>query len=179
MWLIPVVVLAGFVAWNAGGEATSAPSPAATLVRPTNAWIDVLREIDQGRAQAFINDDPVGLLRIEVIHSAAHESDLRIMADLRNRKVTPDRQPLRVVAVEEVFLRRAGTEEVVRLRVTDTMSEYQLVDAAGTVVERRPARGLRTWFIDLERSGHARWKLQRVSPATASQSSARATDRGM
>ena len=49
----------------------------------------------------------------------------------------------------------------VRLAVTDVMPAYRIVDEGGTVVERRPGRGSRSWTVVLARDGE-RWRVYDV-----------------
>ncbi len=54
-----------------------------------------------------------------------------------------------------------GSAGQVRLAVTDVMPEYRIVEDGGTVVERRPGRGTRSWTVALARDGE-RWRVYDV-----------------
>lgn len=127
--------------------------------------------------QAFINDDPAALLTAEVKDSSAYETDIAIMTDLHTRGIALDRNPLRVLAIAEEFVTLSGEVQHARLRVTDVLDAYTLKNDAGEVVESHPARGPRTWRLDLERQRGRDWRLIRVTPVPAPQSPAPSTRR--
>lgn len=176
--LIPVLGFVGFMFMHRATTTRSVPAPIATIVTPNDPWTDTLADIDAARMQAFIDDDPAALLIAEVNGSPAHTADLAIMTDLRMRDVTLDRNPLHVLSIREEYVTLTGEVKRARLRVTDAMDAYSLIDESGTVVTSRPARATRTWYLDLQRTKTTRWKLVRVTAAATSQSSAPAIRRG-
>ena len=125
--------------------------------------------------QAFIHDDVASLLAAEVKDSPAYVSDIAIMTDLRRRGLVLDHNPLRVLAITEEFVTLSGDVQRARLRVTDVLDAYVVKDEAGNVVETHPARGPRTWRLELARQRGRDWRLIRVTPEAVPQSPAPTT----
>lgn len=171
--LLPVVVVVSVAL-----RPDPTPGIAATVVRTTDPWTATVERIDRLRMQAFIDDDPAALMRVEVRDSPAFNADLRVMADLRARDVVLDHNPMRVLAVSEEYVTLSGTVQRARLRVTDVLDGYALLDDTGTVVSRIPSRSPRNWLLDLQRTRSSDWKLVEATPAALSQSSAPAKRRG-
>ena len=181
-WLLVLPLLLGLIVigWLVLGAGTDrqVTAPAAERVEHSPVWNRVVVDIDRGRLRAFQNDDPLELLLVEIADGPANRIDLEIMTRLRMQDVVPDRDPIRVHSVTELFRRRSGTQEVVRLRVVDSMHAYNLLDESGTVVQRLPARDHRVWLMDIQRTRGSSWKLFDVRVEAASQSSAPATRPG-
>lgn len=175
-WLFAIPVLVGLIAigWFVFGGGTARPvaTSGEARVDTSEAWTRVVADIDRGRLRAFRNDDPMELLLVEIADGPANRIDLEIMTRLRMQDLVPDRDPIRVHSVTEVYRRRSGNQEVVRLRVVDSMNAYALVDESGTVVQQMPARDHRTWLMDVQRTRGSEWKLFDVSAEVTSRSSA-------
>jgi len=89
--------------------------------------------------------------------SPAGARDTRLLRRLARAGLRAEGLSLTATTVRPVD-RSAGR---VRLAVTDLMPTYRLVDAGGTVVERRAGRGPRSWTVELAPVGQG-WRVYDV-----------------
>jgi len=128
---------------------------------PELPWAVVLEALDALRANAFGSVDAAALSRADAAGSSALATDLQTLEGLRAAGLKPRGFALDVVSVDEV--RRSASE--VTLVVLDRRRAYELVDSAGVVRGRRPARGEAQWRITLvSENGSERWRIRDVVP---------------
>ncbi|MGN6523721.1 MAG: hypothetical protein ACTHMZ_11065, partial [Actinomycetes bacterium] len=131
----------------------------------------VLTELDERRAFAFATDDQEALRALYEPQSQALRSDLAALQALHDRGVVAVglRLPVRAVSVVAVL------GDAATLRVTDERDAYQVIDADGTVVERVPSRGERSWVVGLVQSGGGwRYSFSRAVAAESTSGEAKA-----
>lgn len=133
--------------------ATVVPTP----VPPAGRWAATLARLDRARSRAFAAGDPAGLHAVYAPGSPALARDTRVLRRLTDAGLRAEGLRLTPTTVQPVG-RSAGR---VRLAVTDLMPAYRLVDAGGTVVERREGRGPRSWTVELAAAGHG-WRVYDV-----------------
>ncbi len=155
---------------TAWGLPSTSPPPEGRV--PELPWAVVLEALDVVRATAFGSVDAAALSRADAVGSSALATDLQTLEGLRAAGLKPRGFALDVVSVEEV--RRSASE--VTLVVIDRRRAYELVDSAGVVRGRRPARVEAQWRITLvSENGSERWRIRDVVPlgaATPSSSTA-------
>jgi len=147
----------------AAAATTRAPSPTAEPPAPaepvpaTGRWAETLAGLDLARSDAFAAGDPAGLRAVYAAGSPALARDTRVLRRLADAGLRAEGLRLTTTTVHPVG-RSAGR---VRLAVTDLMPAYRLVDAGGTVVERRVGRGPRSWTVELAADGQG-WRVYDV-----------------
>ena len=150
----PVVALA----WGP----SAAQVQAAVARAPELPWAGVLTALDSARVIAFGRGDVAALSAADEEGSAALVADQNTVEGFRAAGMFPRGFALQVVSAVEV----SRDARSVRLRVVDRRPAYTLVDAAGVVRERRPARGDQEWLITLvPDSAGVRWLFSSVVAA--------------
>jgi hypothetical protein len=134
-------------------EPWSSPGGPATTTR----WSAVLASLDRHRAQAFASASPRQLTAVYAPGSPAMVRDRSRLAEVAQSGLRVQGLRLRTRSVE---VRRRAANRVV-LRVVDILDAYALRAPDGSVVERRPARGPRTWSVTLVRAGDG-WRIYDV-----------------
>ena len=136
---------------------TAEPPAPAEPVPATGRWAETLAGLDLARSDAFAAGDPAGLRAVYAAGSPALARDTRVLRRLADAGLRAEGLRLTTTTVHPVG-RSAGR---VRLAVTDLMPAYRLVDAGGTVVERRVGRGPRSWTVELAADGQG-WRVYDV-----------------
>ena len=137
-----------------GPMATSTPSAATSQA----SWLAVMTGLDAARDDAFVAGDPEALAQVYAPGSSALRLETQRMTALLDQRLVVRDLELRVTKVTPVTT-SAGAAT---LLVTDRMTGYEVTDAAGRVVETRPARPDRTWRVELvHQAGH--WLIASVS----------------
>ena len=143
-----------------GGEhrelAAADPGPVVTDDR----WTPVLEELFAARAQAFAAADEAALAAAYAPSAPGGAADAQLVRSLAAAGRTAEGVRHHVAAVDVVS---ADTDRA-ELRVVDTLAPYDVRDADGTVVARRPGRGEAVQVVRLVRTG-AGWRLLDVQPA--------------
>jgi hypothetical protein len=164
--LLALTVAVGLgISWaHTGGGATSTIGP---VVRPTAAptasavdWRKVVHDLDARRDRAFLAGDLAALRQVYVPGSKALTIDETALRTLLSRRLRAHGLRLVLVSVTVVETRAVRTS----LHVVDRLPAYELVDATGRPAVRRPARGLRSWRLDLDRVGSG-WRIASVRAA--------------
>ena len=124
-----------------------------------STWTEVLADLDVRRNSALAAGDRRALRAVDVPGGPAERADRAAMTALARAGLRPSGLAL-VTATVGVL---DATAQRVRLGVVDRRSAYSLVDSAGVVVERVPARGPKGWTVELERFG-TRWRTASVTP---------------
>ncbi len=127
------------------------PGPAA------GRWAVTLAGLDRARSKAFAAGEPSGLRAVYAPGSPALARDTRVLRRLAGAGLRAEGLRLTPTTVRPV----GSSAGRVRLAVTDLMPAYRLVDAGGTVVERREGRGPRSWTVELAAVGHG-WRVYDV-----------------
>lgn len=122
-------------------------------------WTPVLEELFAARARAFAAADEAALAGVYAPSAPGGAADVRLVRALAAAGRTAEGVRHRVSAVDVVALDADRTE----LRVVDSLGAYDVRDAAGVVVARRPGRGEAVQRIRLVRTG-AGWRLVDVRP---------------
>jgi hypothetical protein len=118
----------------------------------------VLTALDVARARAFAAGDPALLDDAVAAGSPAAAADgarLAALAAAGLRVVGVTREIVSVIPAEPP---QPHDQAAVWLRVVDRLPAHQVVDAAGTVVEERPARSEAAWLVALA-DGPEGWRL--------------------
>ena len=181
--VVGLAVLAG-VAWSAADQAPaaagrstdradradSAPSTPARSGRPAaqptaqpgraqSEWAGTLAALDADRSRAFAAGDPERLAR------RSTPPDAPALRPRHGRAAPADRRRAagRGAAAGGHQGRRwpGGPRGGCGWRSPTCMPAYRIVDEGGTVVERRPGRGGRSWTVVLARDGE-RWRVYDV-----------------
>jgi hypothetical protein len=141
------------VAPAAGASGRDGAAPSA----PRSGWASTLATLDADRSRAFAAGDPDRLREVYAADGPALRRDVAVLRRLTEAGLRAEglRLSARAVAVQA---RSAGQ---VRLKVTDVMPAYRLVDERGAVVERRAGRGSRSWTVVLARDGES-WRVYDV-----------------
>jgi hypothetical protein len=145
----------GPVAAESGPQRSHRPAAPVTA----QAWAGVVADLDRRRATALTAHDAVGLRALHLPRTASLRADLRALRALRAEGLRPD--GLRSVVVRVQPLGRSSPGRV-RLRVVDRRPAYRLVDADGAVTSRVPARGPRSWRVELDGTA-AQWRIAAVN----------------
>jgi hypothetical protein len=133
---------------------------------PSGRWAVALARLDRARSAVFATGDRAGLRAVYAPGSPALRRDTRVLGRLTAAGLRAEGLTLTATSVERVG-RAERVERVgrpgrrVRLAVTDVMPAYRLVDAGGTVVERRAGRVARSWTVDLVRTREG-WRVYDV-----------------
>jgi hypothetical protein len=170
MGLAALLVVGGVLGWlsGRGGDEPAAllPPTASThappaSVAPDPRWVELLDELDAARAQAFSTGSLSALIAVYASDSPGLASDTALLQGLVDQGQTAHglRHSVRSVQVLE------SEDDAARLRVVDTLSAYEIRDAAGAVVSRGAARGERAFVVDLVRVAEG-WRLVEVRPAS-------------
>lgn len=138
------------------GAGDTEPSVRAQGSRTAGAvdWRAVLSDLDSRRAAAYAAGEARDLAEIYTVGSPAARRDLSAFEGVRARG-------LRAIGMRQVLVDVAAVKEVphgTSVEIVDRMPVVQLVDGAGKVRERRPARGARRWQVSLQRHGPA-WRI--------------------
>jgi hypothetical protein len=141
----------------ASPSAEPPPAPDAPPGPAAGHWAETLAVLDRVRSRAFAAGDPSGLRAVYAPGSPAMARDTRVLRRLTDAGLRAEGLRLTTTTVQPVG-RSAGR---VRLAVTDLMQAYRLVDAGGTVVERRVGRGPRSWTVELAADGQG-WRVYDV-----------------
>ena len=157
---LALAVAAG-ISWAAADDVTPAAGTSGRAVvsvgAPQSGWASTLAALDADRSRAFAAGDPGRLREVYAAGGPALRRDVAVLRRLTDAGLRAQglRLAARAVAVQG---RSAGQ---VRLAVTDVMPAYRLVDDRGSVVERRPGRGSRSWTVVLARDGES-WRVYDV-----------------
>jgi hypothetical protein len=175
------LVLAATVGWRSGRNTADGPAELATvatvatrgvspspLASATPAaradvavdWTSILDRLDAVRAAAFAFADAPRLGEVYAPGSPGLAADGAAIARLRADGLTAR-------GVRHTFRRATRMTHdgrAARLRVTDVLAAYAVVARDGTVVSRAPARGERTYVVDLVRTADG-WRMRQVTPA--------------
>ena len=139
------------------GSRRPAAQPAALPADAETEWAGTLAALDADRSRAFAAGDPGRLRTVYASGSPALQRDTAVLRRLIAAGLRAE--GLRLAATDVAVAGRSAGQ--VRLAVTDVMPEYRIVDDGGTVVERRPGRGTRSWTVVLARDGE-RWRVYDV-----------------
>lgn len=115
-------------------------------------WKAVIEQLDRRRGLAFIHAQFREFYNIDADGSAALNTDQAMTMALRDVHAHAETFPLRVKSVTEQYVTVGERVPRAMLTVVDAMGAYNLVDAQGKVVRHIPARGERSWNVELERS---------------------------
>ena len=152
-----VVCGAGAGWWSGrGGEHTE-------VVRGVVAedrWAAVLDDLLAARARAFATADEAALAAVYAPSAPAGAADAGLVRALAAVGHTAEGVRHRVSAVDVVTVTADGAE----LQVVDRLQPYDVRDASGAVVARRPGRGEAVQRVRLVRTA-AGWRLADVRPA--------------
>lgn len=161
-----VLVAAAAVGWGLGlgtGGDSAAVLPAAADDGSAPAahlpWPEVLDQLDAARADAFGHADVGGLAAVDAPGSPQLASDTGLVQQLVVAGQTASGVRHAVRSVGE----RSVAADVAELRVTDTLSAYEVHGRDGGVVQQVPARGPRAFDVRLARTEQG-WRLASVTP---------------
>ena len=167
--LAVLLVLAAVLGWASGraGDdvaalpaASVAPSVAPSVAASAApAWDEVLDELDAARAAAFSTGDVAALSAVYAAGSPGLSSDTALLQDLVDRGQTAHGLRHEVRSVEVLD----SGADTVRLRVVDTLSAYEIRDGSGAVVSTAPARGEKSFLVELVQTVDG-WRLVEVRP---------------
>jgi hypothetical protein len=101
--------------------------------------------------------DPDALADAYVPGSAALATETARLQQLLDERLVVRGLELELVRVDPL----SATGDHAVLEVTDRLPGYDLLDAAGRLLEHRPARGARTWRVELRRIDRA-WRIADV-----------------
>jgi eukaryotic-like serine/threonine-protein kinase len=139
--------------------ASPAPAPSPPVSRAPD-WPAVLDGLDAVRAEAFATVDVARLDAVYAPGAPGRDADADLVARLAADGVTASGVRHEVVSVVEQERGPASA----RLLVVDTLTPYEVRDAAGQVTQRVPARGEATYVVELALVDDS-WRLVRVTPA--------------
>jgi len=120
-------------------------------------WAAVVEHLDHMRGLAFMRGRIAELLLADYSPSPAFSADESMLYALMEVHAHAASFPLRVKAVREEYVTVGEKIPRAMLTVTDEMGAYDIVDANGKVLRHVPARGARTWHVELQRSTLAGW----------------------
>ena len=143
-----------------GAAAAGDPSERTGAAAPEVRWAEVLAALDAERSAAFDTGDVERLADVYATGSPAGRRDRHQLQELQRAGLRAEGLRLDVRRVTEQEDR--GTERQVRLRVVDVLRRHRLVDGAGAVVEHRPGRTARTWWVTLALED-GRWRVYDVT----------------
>ena len=156
---LALLVLCGAGAgwWSGrGGEHTEV----AHRVVADDPWSPVLEELYAARAMAFAAADEGALASVWAPGAAVAAADARLVRALAASGRTAEGVRHRVRAVDVV----AVDDDRAELLVVDDLGPYDVRDADGAVVTRRPGRGEQVQEVSLVRTAQG-WRLADVRPA--------------
>lgn len=137
---------------------TVEPNPADMFSTPTPLqWRPVIEQLDRRRGLALIKRDPLMLLQVDAIESPALATDKALIISLKDEGAYVREYPLRVLAVTEQYVTVGERYPRAMLSVTDVLGAYDIVDAQGAVLRHVPARGKRTWNVELQSTLVSGW----------------------
>jgi hypothetical protein len=154
-----LLVVAGAAAgwWSGrGGEHAQVARP---VVVVDDRWTPVLEGLFAARARAFAAADEAALAGVYAPSSPGGAADARLVRALAAAGRTAEGVRHHVSVVDEV----AVDAERAELRVVDRLGAYDVRDAAGAVVARRPGRGETVQLVRLALTD-AGWRLVDVRP---------------
>lgn len=138
---------------STAGRAGVAPGPAAT------DWASVLGSLDAGRAAAIAAGSPTRLAQVVDPLGPAYARDV---VALRARTQAGLRLVGGRLQVRSATVRQTSADQVV-LSVVDIRGPYRLVDPAGAVVFRGPARAAATWRVVLALGPTGGWRTHEAT----------------
>ena len=163
-WLRPVAAAGVAVVVAAGGgwaSARSADEPPARLAPAVRDDVLVTEVADllarRAALLAMPERDRVGDVYLPGSAAGAREAAAVAALDRRGLRA----RGLQHVALDVQLLSSDGDRVTVRL--VDELSGYELVDGRGAVVRSEPARGPRSWQVELRRTP-AGWRIAAVTP---------------
>jgi serine/threonine protein kinase len=126
---------------------------------PTDAvaWTSVVAGLEERRAQAFATADPALLAEVYAPDAAGYRLDRSTIRSLRSRGLHARGFSATVERVRPAW----ATAGSARLRVTDRLSGYTLVDASGRVAGHGAARSERAFTLLLVRGADG-WRVERI-----------------
>lgn len=140
-------------------RATDTGSPRGPTAVPSADWPAILAGLDGRRSAAFAQADARLLAEVYTPGDAMRVDTGRIEA------LAAAGERVRGLALRYVDVRaRSASADRARLIVTDELSPYERVDAAGTVVQRYAGRGARRWQLTLIRGADG-WRIAAIRPA--------------
>ena len=148
---------AGPGAERTGAQRTRRGTASGTAGRAAVGVGGTLAALDADRSRAFADGNPERLRTVYATDAPAWDRDAAVLRRLTAAGLRA--QGLRLAATRVAVAGRSAGQ--VRLAVTDVMPAYRIVDEGGTVVERRPGRGTRSWTVVLSRDGE-RWRVYDV-----------------
>lgn len=172
--IVTVVALAvaGGFAWTAIDRTSSSGAPDGAIDVPSRAstnvaeWTEVVTALDHRRGEAFSRPDAGLLQDIYTSDSPARSADTEQIGTLvsQQHRAAGVQHDITVLAVV------ATAETSATLRMRDTLHEYSIMDANGTVLSTVPAGTARELLITLERDGDPAtgkdgWRIVRLDPA--------------
>lgn len=142
----PIAVRAPGASVPASPLLSPSPSVSASPSPVVVDWVAILRGLDAARGAAFARPaESVALSAADYAGSAALRRDDQIRTVLVRQGLHADGFAIHVVTATAL----SATSSTARLAVTDTMDAYSLLDSAGRVVVRQPARPERRWVVTL------------------------------
>lgn len=135
-----------------------APDPTDMFSTPTPLqWKPVIEQLDRRRGLALIKRDAMMLFTVSDLDSPALATDQALVASLRDEGAFVREYPLRVLSVTEQYVTVGERHPRAMLTVTDVLGAYDIVDAQGRVLRHVPARGERTWNVELRSTLASGW----------------------
>lgn len=128
-------------------------------------WKPVIEQLDHARGLALMQRDIRMIAMADVIDSPSMTADTSLIMSLLAQGAAVRTYPLRVLSVTEQYVTVGEKRPRALLTVTDTMGAYDLVDKDGHVLRHVPARGKRTWSVELRST--ALWGWQYYSALNA------------
>lgn len=162
--VVPAVPTATPTTADPTGEVAESVPPA--LGTETAGWTHVLAALSARRTAAFTAADPDLLSAVYVDTASQRQADADTAAVLRRDGVRPAGLATTVVSatvIESGASSAAGAG--VTIRLVDTRSAYDIVDATGAIVRTVPARAERVWRVRLV-AEHGEWQIASIAAAS-------------
>jgi hypothetical protein len=141
---------------------STASPPASTASPPSTApattWTQIVAHLDALRAEAFDRADADPLAQVYAPGAPAYQMDVATVRSLASRGLHAEGF---AATVEHVNV-ESSTATTERLRVTDRLSGYTLVDAAGTIEGSGDGRKAKSFNLDLVRVDGA-WRVTAIT----------------
>jgi len=168
------VAVAGGAGWAAAdrvGGASAVPAvppvPAAASRSAAAGWAAVLDGLDARRSEAFARADAGLLDAVYTPRAPARLVDAEAVRSLAaaGARATGVRHELRSARPAAGTGAGPGAGDRATLVVTDRMSAYRVVGPGGRVLRAVPARGDRTFRVEVQRTTEG-WRIAAVAPGT-------------
>ncbi|WP_188942514.1 protein kinase domain-containing protein [Nakamurella endophytica] len=140
---------------RATGSGATGGGSIGAVDRPA-AWLDLVRELDQRRARAFVERRADVLDSVYTSTAAARAEDAARIGELRHRGWRVSGAAHRTVSVV-----RSPASGTVQLTVVDVLPAYRVLDDSGRQVASTPPRGAaaRRWVLVRTAAG---WRIDQV-----------------